>query len=266
MVELLDADLGNDKLAITALVELGLHHEQQHQELLLTDIKHALWQNPLFPAYRPEPTVSEVATRTAMPLSFVEFEGGLHELGYQGDGFHFDNEGPSHRVFLEDFVLANRPVTNAEVLEFIRAGGYQEPLLWLSDGWSFRIEQALAHPLYWIAKSDGSFEQFSLHGVHPLNPAETASHLSYFEADAIARYFQSRLPSEYEWEIAARRQFGNAQPLDTLPAFDPQCIRPGVAQHSETSGLSQLARRGLGVDSKLLLRLPWLSSVKRCRG
>lgn len=216
------------------LLELGLHHEQQHQELILTDIKHVLAQNPLHPAYRPEPVLSPVATRTASPLSYVSFQGGIVSIGTSDENFHFDNEGPAHRCWLEDFALASRPVTNGEVLEFIEAGGYRDPLLWLSDGWNWVQSHGVDCPLYWETCSNGGFDQFSLHGLHPLNPAETASHLTYFEADAIARFMGARLPTEQEWEIAAKQQ----SPADLQ--FDPRCIRPGVAPASEPDQLSQL--------------------------
>lgn len=217
------------------LLELGLHHEQQHQELLLTDIKHVLFQNPLAPAYRAEPVISPVATRTAEPLRFIPVAGGIVSIGHEGSSFHFDNEGPRHKALIDDFALASRPVTNGEVLQFIEAGAYRDPLLWLSDGWNWVQSEKRSCPLYWCDRLEGDgYDQFSLHGRHALNPAETASHLTYFEADAIARFMGARLPTEQEWESAANQQ----TPSDL--AFDAQCIRPGVAPSVESGKLSQL--------------------------
>ncbi|HSQ68993.1 MAG TPA: ergothioneine biosynthesis protein EgtB [Steroidobacteraceae bacterium] len=182
------------------LVELGLNHEQQHQELMLTDLKHVLSCNPLEPAYRSDLEPSATAG-AATPMGWIAFGEGLREIGTDGEAaFCFDNETPRHREWLEAFELADRLVTNAEYLEFIRAGGYRQPTLWLSDGWSVVQQQHWSHPLYW---SDDLATEFTLAGRRSLDPAAPVCHLSYFEADAFARWAAARLPTEAEWETAA---------------------------------------------------------------
>jgi len=175
-------------------LELGLHHEQQHQELILTDIKNVLGMQPLRPAYRELPR-----TRLApLAQSFVAHAGGVVEIGAPADGFAYDNERPRHRVLVHPFELATRPIANAEVLAFIEAGGYREPRHWLSDGWATVMREGWTAPLYW---NDGSL--YELAGVRAIDPAEVACHLSYYEADAIAHWLGARLPTELEWELAA---------------------------------------------------------------
>ncbi len=183
-----------------ALVELGLHHEQQHQELILTDIKHALGTQPLRPAYRAD--LDRVGQGAITPLAWIEYEGGVVEVGAGERGFSFDNERPRHRVIVEPFALASRPVCNAEVLAFIGDGGYSEPRLWLSDGFQTAQREGWRAPLYWELL-DGQWLHYDLTGLAELDPAATACHLSYYEADAIARWAKARLPTEMEWEIAA---------------------------------------------------------------
>ncbi len=186
-----------DELA--EIIELGLHHEEQHQELLLADLKHILGVNPLEPVYLPQPAPAPVV---AAPLGWTELEGGLREIGFAGEGFHFDNERPRHRVLLRPFRLANRLVTNGEFLEFIADSGYRNPRWWLSLGWTAVCEQRWESPLYW-RQTDGEWRQFTLAGSRPLDPAEPVCHLSYFEADAYAAWAGCRLPTEAEWETAA---------------------------------------------------------------
>ncbi len=183
--------------------ELGLQHEQQHQELILTDIQHALWSNPRRPAYTtsarpPRPTVPE---RAGAP-SWIHHPGGLADIGHSGDGFSFDNERPRHRVYLEPFGLARRPVTCREYLQFIEDGGYRRPELWLSDGWAAVQAQGWTAPLYW--HRDGErWSGFTLRGTAPLDLDAPVSHVSHYEADAYARWAGARLPTEAEWEVVA---------------------------------------------------------------
>lgn len=201
----IDAVLAADALtpAQRQLLELGLHHEQQHQELLLTDIKHLFSCNPLRPAYR-EPSRAPAPARPAgaPALHWHGFAGGVHAIGHDGAHFHFDNEGPRHRVHLEDFELASRLVSAGEFLAFIEDGGYREPRLWLSDGWDWREANARTHPWYWEPGPEG-WQIFTLGGLRALDPAEPVVHVSLYEADAYARWANARLPSEAEWEVAA---------------------------------------------------------------
>ncbi|HET9232784.1 MAG TPA: ergothioneine biosynthesis protein EgtB, partial [Candidatus Eisenbacteria bacterium] len=177
-----------------------LNHCQQHQELLLTDIKHAFWKNPLLPAYR-NPAKSTSAE--TLPLRWIPFAEGVREIGHDGAGFAFDNESPRHRVFVEPFRLGHRLVTNGEYLEFMNNGGYERPDFWLSDGWTARIEEAWEAPLYWL-KQESAWKQFTLGGLRELDLMEPVCHVSYYEADAYARWAEARLPTEAEWEIAAQ--------------------------------------------------------------
>jgi ergothioneine biosynthesis protein EgtB len=188
---------------VAELIELGCHHEQQHQELLLTDILHLFAQNPVRPAYRDLAPVS-VETAVVRPLSFTDFEGGIVEIGHRGAGFAFDSEGPRHRVLTEPFRLADRLVTNAEWMEFIEDGGYTKPLLWLSEGWASVVAEDWSRPLYW-EMYDGQHWMMTLRGFQLVDPAAPVAHVSYFEADAFATWSGKRLPSEVEWEVAAQR-------------------------------------------------------------
>ena len=184
---------------LATLVELGLQHEQQHQELLLTDIKHAFWSNPLQPSYRSTPVTP--GQPAAVPLRFVDGRDGIVEIGHRGEGFAFDNETPRHRTLLQPHALANRLVTNAEYLAFVREGGYREPGLWLSDGWAMVQREGWERPLYWQPDLDS---EFTLAGVRALDLHVPVCHLSYFEAEAFARWAGARLPTEAEWESAAQ--------------------------------------------------------------
>ena len=177
---------------------LGLNHEQQHQELLLTDLKHLFSCNPLRPAYRTQALARRSSELT--PMRFYSFDGGIEHIGATGESFVFDNELPRHRVLLEPFALANRLVTNSEYLEFIRDGGYQRAEMWLSDGWTTISKEGWSRPFYWAESLDS---EFTLYGMQPLDPAAPVSHLSFYEADAFARWAGARLPSEAEWEVAA---------------------------------------------------------------
>jgi ergothioneine biosynthesis protein EgtB len=187
--------------ADAARVELGLEHEQQHQELILTDILHAFSLNPLRPAYRAAaPVLAE-----APPLRWLALDEGVREIGHAGEGFSFDNERPRHRVFLERCQVASRLVTSGEYLAFIADGGYTRPELWLSDGWDALEAGGWRAPLYWELR-DGSWGRFSLEGMRAVVPSEPVYHVSYYEADAYARWAGARLPTEAEWEHAVATQ------------------------------------------------------------
>jgi ergothioneine biosynthesis protein EgtB len=186
---------------IEPVLTLGLHHEQQHQELLLTDIKHVLAQNPLYPVFE-ESARSGESGRVA-PQEFIEFDEATVPIGHDGDGFSYDNEGPRHRALIPAFSLSNRLITNGEYLAFMEAGGYTRPEYWLSLGWTTVNEQRWRAPLYWIER-DGAWWNFTLSGFRPVDETEPATHLSYFEADAYANWAGARLPTEFEWERAAR--------------------------------------------------------------
>ena len=187
---------------IAPVIEIGIHHEQQHQELILTDIKHVLSENPLKPAYvRNKSKNGGRASKTAKGV-WVEFEGGLESIGHEGEEFGYDNEYPVHKVYREPFSLNSGLVTNGEYMNFMDDGGYGTPELWLSEGWATVEENAWEAPYYW-EKTGNKWEEFSLAGMREIDPAEPVSHLSYFEADAYARWAGARLPTEAEWEVAA---------------------------------------------------------------
>jgi hypothetical protein len=196
MRELLDGPHGD---AVADLVELGLHHEQQHQELVLMDICHVLRQSPLRPTYLPAPQ----AAGPTPSFGWHDVAGGVVPIGHDGTGFAFDNEGPSHQVLLEPFRIADRVVTCGEWLEFMTDGGYRRHDLWLSDGWEAVNSQGWEAPLYW-EQVDGTWHEFTLHGLRPIDPAAPVAHVSQFEADAFAHWAGSRLPTEFEWEHAVR--------------------------------------------------------------
>jgi ergothioneine biosynthesis protein EgtB len=182
------------------LIELGINHEQQHQELLLTDILSLFASEPLKPAYaRANPSV---AVAEAARIDWVSFDGGIIAVGHDGDGFAYDNEGPRHDELVRPFKLANRCVTNSEWISFIQEGGYSTPTLWLADGWAALKTQHWRAPLYW-QEADGGFMEMSLVGFRPPDQAAPVCHVSYYEADAFARWAGYRLPSEFEWEVAA---------------------------------------------------------------
>jgi ergothioneine biosynthesis protein EgtB len=185
---------------IAPIVTLGLHHEQQHQELMVTDLKHVLSANPLHPVYREQPAWS--STGSVPPMEWVSFPEGIAWIGYEGHGFAYDNEGPRHRQFMEAFQLGSRLITNGEYLEFMADGGYRNPLLWLSAGWNTVQSEEWDAPLYW-EKQDGRWWQMTLSGFRPVEPDEPVCHVSYYEADAFARWANARLATEAEWELAA---------------------------------------------------------------
>jgi ergothioneine biosynthesis protein EgtB len=210
--------------AVAELIELGCHHEQQHQELLLTDILHLFAQNPLHPAYK-EPEPLAVSSDEPGEAAFVAF-------GHNGDGFAFDSEGPRHRTLIEPCRLADRLVTNGEWLAFMADGGYRDPLLWLSEGWATVCAEGWAMPLYWEDR-DGEYWSMTLRGAQPVDHNAPVTHVSYFEADAFARWAGRRLPSEAEWENAAAR-------LEPRGNFaDSGRLRPKPASPSR-QGLQQM--------------------------
>ena len=195
-----------------SLLELGLNHEQQHQELILTDIKSLLGSQPSRPSYfspvpASDPAAISVDAEPCAPLNWISFDEGLRDIGHDGKGFAFDNEGPRHTVFLQAFELASRPVTCGEYLVFMENGGYERPELWLSDGWDALRAQGWKAPLYW-RQDEGGWWVFTLHGERSLDAAKPVCHLSYFEADAYARWAGARLPTEAEWEVASHRDHG----------------------------------------------------------
>jgi ergothioneine biosynthesis protein EgtB len=203
------------------LVELGLNHEQQHQELMLMDLLATFAENPLEPAVW-EPRAAARAVRPPEEAFWSVSAGGIVEIGHDGDGFAFDCEGPRHQVMLRPHALADRPVTNAEWLGFIEAGGYAEPELWLSDGWAWVQAERIEAPLYWRRDAAG-WSRFGLDGRRPLDPAEPVCHISYYEADAFARWAGARLPTEAEWEqAAAGRDPANGHQLDGAAAVRPR--------------------------------------------
>jgi ergothioneine biosynthesis protein EgtB len=186
---------------LQSLTLLGIHHEQQHQELLITDIKHILALNPLRPAYRSDLPLLDIKPVVSKE-QWLDYPGGLYEMGYEEEDFAFDNEGPRHPVYLQDYWLASRVITNGEYLEFIQAKGYQKPEYWLSEGWATVQAEQWQAPLYW-EQIDGAWSVMTLGGLRPLNEQEPVCHVSFYEADAFARWAGKRLPSEAEWEVAA---------------------------------------------------------------
>jgi ergothioneine biosynthesis protein EgtB len=223
-------------------LEIGMNHEQQHQELLLTDIKRNLSVNPLRPAYRTDLPSAPDGQRAA--LEWIAFEGGVNEVGHEGEGFAYDNERPRHRVYVEPYSLASRPVTNGEYLAFIESGGYRNAALWLSDGWSRVNAEAWRAPLYW-ERIEGHWWQFTLAGMQPINPEEPVCHVSYFEADAYATWAGARLPTEAEWEVAAvgcdvdgnLRDCGYLKPVIALPGSGVRQMFGDVWEHTASAYL-----------------------------
>ena len=199
--------MSEDKLhEIADVLELGLQHEQQHQELMLTDIKHLFSKNPLHPVYRPGKLIdhADAGDRPGQASQWCEVEGGICEIGHRGSGFAYDNETPRHRVFVDRFAIADRLVTAGEYLAVIEDGGYEQPQWWLSEGWELVKTQRWNAPLYWRS-NQGRWEQFTLAGLQPIDRRRPVCHVSYFEADAYARWRGARLATEAEWEVAAEQ-------------------------------------------------------------
>jgi ergothioneine biosynthesis protein EgtB len=188
---------------LAPLLEIGLHHEQQHQELMITDIKHVFWVNPMRPAYVPRPLRQ---VETVPPATWIAFDAGLRDIGHDGNGFAFDNECPRHPEYVAAFHLASRLVTNGEYKQFINEGGYTKPEFWLSAGWAMAKAEQWHAPLYWLkqdAKDDEPWWNHTLAGLRPVSDDEPVCHVSYYEADAFARWADARLPAEAEWEFAS---------------------------------------------------------------
>ncbi len=209
------ADLG-------MLLTLGMQHEQQHQELMLTDVKHLLAQSLLRPAYMDIPL--PVAAKAA-PQAWIEFDGGLTDIGHDGQGFSFDNELPRHKEYVAPFALAARLVTNGEYLAFINAGGYANAALWLAEGWDWVRTQNLRAPIYWFQDDKGAWQEFTLHGPQPLDLNRPLTHVSLFEADAYAHWAGARLPTEAEWEYAAAQA-----PIETGSLHPAGAVGEGLRQ------------------------------------
>jgi len=205
------------------MVTLGLAHEQQHQELMLTDLLHLFSQNPLLPAMWESP--ARTYSTACSDRKWIEGTHGIVEIGHDGSGFAFDCEGPRHPVFLHRHALADRPVTNGEWIEFIADGGYADPALWLADGWAWVQREAIGAPLYWRGTDEG-WHDFGLDGLHPIDPSAPVTHISHYEADAFARWAGARLPTEVEWESAA--QAFDAMSGNQLDEAGP--VRPRSAQ------------------------------------
>jgi ergothioneine biosynthesis protein EgtB len=231
LTRLIESAGSRDWQSIAPLIELGFHHEEQHQELILMDIKHALSLNPLEPAYRAG-RKRGIARYDSHPLGWVGFAGGIAEIGHDRSGFAFDNESPRHKIWFEPYRLATRLVTNGEYLAFIADGGYRRPEFWLSDGWAVVQAGCWQAPLYWREGESEAWSVFTLDGLLPLDPFEPVCHVSQYEADAFARWAGRRLPTEAEWENAAA-------PLPVVGNFlDSGALHPCPAP--SVSGLTQL--------------------------
>jgi len=229
-------------------ITLGLHHEQQHQELILTDIKHAFFCNPLLPAYRSD----KPTARAAQPLDGISIPGGATWIGHDGSGFCFDNELPRHQVLLRPFRIAARPVSNGEYQAFIADGGYRRPEFWLSDGWARVQEEHWEAPLYWLKDDDGSAKEnsfvFTLSGAQPLDPGAPVEHVSFYEAAAYAAWAGARLPTEFEWEAAAPL-FAHGEVWEwTRSSYDPypgfKAFEGVAAEYNGKFMVGQLVLRG----------------------
>jgi len=222
------------------LLEIGIHHEQQHQELLFTDIKYNFASNPVWPPYLSEGDASRPLGAPPEDLRFREVEGGIHVIGFEEkdreNRFAYDNEKPAHRVYLNDFRIANRPVTNGEYAAFIEDGGYQEFRHWLSDGWARRTTEGWEAPLYW-RRIGGAWMHFTLHGLQEIDPAAPVAHLSYYEALAFAHWAGKRLPTEAEWEVAAAR-FGGDPSIGNFARSNAALapLASGHPHHPQSSG------------------------------
>ncbi len=231
--------------ALAGLIVLGLNHEQQHQELILTDIKHAFFSNPTLPAY----TDQKPAPRAPQALNHLSIPGGVSFVGYDGSSFCFDNELPRHQALLRPFRIASRPVSNGEYRAFMADGGYRRAEFWLSDGWARVQEEGWDAPLYWLKDDDGSAGAvFTLSGVQPLDPHAPVEHVSFYEAAAYAAWAGARLPTEFEWEVAAPLLAHGEVWEWTRSSYDPYPgFRPldgTVAEYNGKFMVGQMVLRG----------------------
>jgi len=226
------------------LLILGINHEQQHQELLITDLKHTLSYNPIFPVYKEN---FNLTAQKNTAEGWLEIPEGIYEIGFNGEGFHFDNEKGRHKVFLHDFQISRSIVTNADFLEFMEAGGYDNFKFWLDEGWTWVTENQIKSPLYW-KKIDGQWHSFTLEGLKPIAPDDILAHISFYEAQAFAAWKGLRLPTEFEWEAAADQlQWGNRWEW-TYSAYLPypqfQIAEGAVGEYNGKFMLSQMVLRG----------------------
>ena len=216
---------------IAEIIEIGIHHEQQHQELIVTDIKHVLSENPLFPVYKKS---NGNASKKSPGLNWVDFDGGIHTIGNNGNNFGYDNEFPVHKTYVEPFSLASRLVTNGEYLEFIKDGGYSKAKLWLSDGWNTVSSNNWEAPLYWIRNGSG-WNYFTLGGLRKIDLNQPVCHLSFYEAEAYSRWAGARLPSEFEWEIASGTSSINGNFVES-GKFHPETVKENNGSLSQMYG------------------------------
>ena len=222
MLDFIDHSSESDFTKWKDVIEIGLNHEQQHQELLLTDLKYMFSQNPLHPIYKE----SYRPDRKTMPKNgWQHFKEGVYEVGHPGGSFGYDNEFPRHKTYIHDFHLANRLITNGEYIDFMEQGGYKDPKYWLDEGYAMIIEQGWDSPLYWIKKSDMWFH-FTMNGLEKINLYEPVTHVSYYEADAYARWAGCRLPTEFEWEVASETVEMNGNFVDARN-FHPAPVEGG---------------------------------------
>jgi ergothioneine biosynthesis protein EgtB len=233
--------------ATLSLIELGLHHEQQHQELLVTDIKYILGHNPLFPVYKTgHNLVNGINTETG----FLQIPEGVYDIGFAGDGFCFDNELGRHKVYLRDFEISKSLITNEEYIEFMNSGGYEDFNLWLDEGWSWVNANTVQSPMYWH-KINGEWHYYTLAGLQKVNPQAILSHISFFEASAFAQWKGMRLPTEAEWEIASvnldwgqRWEWTNSAYLP-YPGFSK--AEGAVGEYNGKFMINQMVLRGASV-------------------